>query len=196
MQHVFSLSCYLYYTIHIPMPIPIHVPSCACRLCMDHHGDQQKAASHCLDSNHLKVTHVDNFWKAVERTAAAGRLTPAASDLHNGHAGQAGMQLSHAVIILPRIVTRLHPVYDAPHDHIYQDLVSWDVNFVIQMLQEFMRISSSKTIPSLAEYRILPDKVWCLVSRLTCKPACHGCLPASKPIWDCFRFAFPILLLP
>ena len=139
---------------------------------MGHPGDQQKAGSHCLASKHLRVTHVDNFWKAVERTVAAGHLVPAASDLHSGHADPASMQLSHTVIILPRIVTRLHPIHDAPQDHIYQDLVSWDVDFVTQMLQQFMRVTSSKTIPSLAEYKILPDKVRCLVPRLICSPAC------------------------
>ena len=40
-----------------------------------------------------------------------------------------------------------------------RDLAAWDVDFVIQMLQEFLRVTSAKTFPSLAEYRILPDKV-------------------------------------
>ena len=40
-----------------------------------------------------------------------------------------------------------------------RDLAAWNVDFVIQMLQEFLRVSSAKTFPSLAEYRILPDKV-------------------------------------
>ena len=70
-----------------------------------------------------------------------------------------GIQLSNSVIILPRIVTRLHPVHDAQQEHIYSDLAAWDVDFVVQMLQEFLRVSSAKTFPSLAEYRILPDKV-------------------------------------
>ena len=42
---------------------------------------------------------------------------------------------------------------------ISRDLAAWDVDFVIQMLQEFLRVSSAQTFPSLAEYRLLPDKV-------------------------------------
>jgi len=71
----------------------------------------------------------------------------------------AGIQLRNTVIILPRIVTRLHPVHEPQQDHVYDDLVAWDVDFVIQMLQKFLRVSSAKTVPSLEEYRILPDKV-------------------------------------
>ncbi len=126
-------------------------------------SSQRPAGTSCLDRTQLKVTHVDNFWKAVERTVAVGHPSPAASELpdtlDSGH-GNASMQLSNAVIILPRIVTRLHPVHEAPHDHAYQDLMAWDVDFVIQMLQEFLRVSSAQTVPSLEEYRILPDKVY------------------------------------
>ena len=46
-----------------------------------------------------------------------------------------------------------------PYSCICRDLAAWDVDFVIQMLQEFLRVSSAKTFPSLAEYRVLPDKV-------------------------------------
>ncbi|DBA85767.1 TPA: hypothetical protein ACH3X1_005325 [Trebouxia sp. C0004] len=131
-------------------------------LCMGQGSSQNSAGTSCLDRTQLKVTHVDNFWKAVERTVAAGHLSPAASELpdtlDSGHSN-AGMQLSNTVIILPRIVTRLHPVHEAPHDHAYQDLAAWDVGFVIQMLREFLRVSSAQTVPSLEEYRILPDKV-------------------------------------
>lgn len=67
--------------------------------------------------------------------------------------------LSNSIIILPRIVPRLHPVHHAPEEHIYSDLPAWDVDFVVQMLQEFVRVSSAKTLPGVAEYRILPDKV-------------------------------------
>lgn len=125
-------------------------------------SSQHSAGTRCLDRTQLKVTHVDNFWKAVERTVAVGHLSPAASELPdtlNSSTDNASMQLSNTVIILPRIVTRLHPVHEAPHDHVYQDLMAWDVDFVIQMLQEFLRVSSAKTLPSLEEYRILPDKV-------------------------------------
>ncbi|DBA88898.1 TPA: hypothetical protein ACH3X2_000140 [Trebouxia sp. C0005] len=131
-------------------------------LCMGQGSSQHSAGTRCLDRTQLKVTHVDNFWKAVERTVAVGHLSPAASELPdtlNSSTDNASMQLSNTVIILPRIVTRLHPVHEAPHDHVYQDLMAWDVDFVIQMLQEFLRVSSAKTLPSLEEYRILPDKV-------------------------------------
>ena len=130
---------------------------------------------------------MEAFWRAAEQTVAAGHLVPADSPLPIKGA------LSNTVIILPRIVTRLHPVHEAPEQHIYRyvkkktpceplaegqelrtkhvstgvvslrfacrDLAAWDVDFVIQMLQEFVRVSSAKTFPSLAEYRILPDKV-------------------------------------
>ena len=125
-------------------------------------GDSQHSAAACLHSTQVKVTHVDNFWKAVERTVAAGHLSHAASEwsdtLNNGQSN-ASVQLDNTVIILPRIVTRLHPVHEELQDHAFQDLVAWDVDFVIQMLQEFLRVSSAKTLPSLEEYRILPDKV-------------------------------------
>lgn len=75
------------------------------------------------------------------------------------------------MIILPRIVTRLHPVHQAPEEHIYSDLAAWDADFVIQMLQEFLRVSSAKTVPGLAEYRVLPDKVRLLSTSL----AAHVC---------------------
>ena len=134
---------------------------------------------------------MEAFWRAVEQTVAAGHLVPADSHLSIDGA------LTNTVIILPRIVTRLHPVHHAPEQHIYRyvsrkktpcfvnfavsqeqskcvsavflpvyfacrDLAAWDANFVIQILQEFLRVSSAKTFPSLAEYSILPDKV-CLL---------------------------------
>lgn len=40
-----------------------------------------------------------------------------------------------------------------------RDSAAWDMDFVINMLQEFLQVSSAKTFPTLAEYRILPDKV-------------------------------------
>lgn len=146
---------------------------------MGQNSSQHSAGTSFLDRTQLKVTHVDNFWKAVERTVAVGHLSPAASELpdtrNSGH-GNASMQLSNTVIILPRIVTRLHPVHEALHDHVYQDLMSWDVGFVIQMLQEFLRVSSAETVPSLEEYRILPDKVYHALAGLaasTCMRRMH-----------------------
>ena len=128
---------------------------------------------------------MDAFWTAVEQTVAGGELVFGNSHLHIEDA------LSNSVIILPRIVTRLHPVNEAPEQHTYRymkrntiymcfaeprtqqvcftvfmsvcvacrDLAAWDMDFVINMLQEFLQVSSAKTFPSLAEYRILPDKV-------------------------------------
>ena len=75
--------------------------------------------------------------------------------------------LSNNVIILPRSVSRLHPVHHVAADHIYSDLAAWDIDFLIQMLQQFLLVSSAKTIPSLAEYRVLPDKVHLLLISLT-----------------------------
>ncbi|KAL0053162.1 hypothetical protein WJX82_001794 [Trebouxia sp. C0006] len=146
----------------IKVPSQLLVAFQMTQLCMGQDSSQNSAGTSCLDRTQLKVTHVDNFWKAVERTVAIGHLSPAASELpdnlNSGH-GSANMQLSNTVIILPRIVTRLHPVHEAPHDHAYQDLMAWDVDFVIQMLQEFLQVSSAQTVPSVEEYRILPDKV-------------------------------------
>ena len=58
-----------------------------------------------------------------------------------------------------RIVTRLHPVHETQQAHVYDNLAARNVDFVVQMLQDFVRVSAAKTVPSLAEYRILPDKV-------------------------------------
>ena len=105
---------------------------------------------------------MEHFWKVVESSVAVGHLVSANSvKLKADSTGSAksSRDLSNTVIILPRIVPRLHPVHTAQADHIYQDLVAWDVDFMIQMLQEFLRISSAKTLPTLDEYRILPDKV-------------------------------------
>ena len=88
---------------------------------------------------------------------------------------KSSLDFSNTVIILPRIVPRLHPVHTAQADHIYQDLVAWDVDFVVQMLQEFLRISSAKTLPTLDEYRILPDKV-----RLVGSPQCRGSMSCTS----------------
>ena len=68
----------------------------------------------CLDSAQLKVTDVEAFWTAVERTVAAGRLVAGNAPLPMENT------LSNTVIILPRIVTRLYPVNEAPEDHIYR----------------------------------------------------------------------------
>lgn len=75
-------------------------------------SSQNSTGPSCLDSTQLNVTHVDSFWKAVERTVAVGHLSSAASELPdtlNSDAGNASMQLSNTVIMLPWIVTRLHP---------------------------------------------------------------------------------------
>ena len=129
---------------------------CRCRLCMLHSDSAPSDA--CLDSAQLKVTHVNTFWRAVERTAAAGRLMP--GELHLDEQGSLSVSaLSNSVIILPRSVSRLHPVHHLAADHIYTNLAAWDIDFLIEMLRKFLLVSSAKTVPSLAEYRVLPDKV-------------------------------------
>lgn len=57
---------------------------------------------------------MEAFWTAVEQTVAAGHLVT--SDSHHLLEGA----LSETVIILPRIVTRLHPIHQEPEQHIYR----------------------------------------------------------------------------
>lgn len=62
---------------------------------------------------------MEAFWRAVEQTVAAGHLVPGNDNLPDVH-GLSASALSNSVIILPRIVTRLHPVHQSPEEHIYR----------------------------------------------------------------------------
>lgn len=86
-------------------------------MCTQH--SPTSSPSSCLDSTRLKVTHVEAFWRAVEQTVAAGHLVPGNDNLPDVH-GLSASALSNSVIILPRIVTRLHPVHQSPEEHIYR----------------------------------------------------------------------------
>lgn len=123
-----------------------------CRLCEKSSHALKDMALPCLDPAQLKLTHVDNFWKTVETSVAVGRLVPASTEqpdvISNVHHAPL-LQLDSTVIMLPRIVTRLRPVHGDWEDCVYQDLAAWDVDFVVQMLQQFMTLSSAKTVPSL-----------------------------------------------
>ena len=144
---------------------------CDCRACQ---GDATLSTGEhaaCPQPQQVKVTHVDNFWKTVEMSAATGHVMPAntaMADLFSPVANAWAVNLGNTVIILPRIVTRLHPVHEYQEEHVYNNLVAWDVDFVIQMLQRFLHVSSTNTVPSLAEYRILPDKVGLPCPALPC----------------------------
>lgn len=107
---------------------------CWSRLCPLHPHASPPSA--CLDSARLKVTHVESFWTAVEQTVAAGHLVT--TDSHQPVEGA----LSKTVIILPRIVTRLHPVYQEPEQHIYRWICTNEDMFSVKSC----RVSRTKQV--------------------------------------------------
>ena len=44
-------------------------------------------------------------------------------------------------------------------NHVWTDTVTWNIELLLEMLARFLNSTGAKTIPSLAEYKILPDKV-------------------------------------
>ena len=73
------------------------------------------------------------------------------------------LSLKKTVIILPRIVTMIRPVDSKKKrlakSHVWNDTAAWDRDVLLEMLGKFVNLTGAKTIPSSAEYRILPDKV-------------------------------------
>lgn len=71
--------------------------------------------------------------------------------------------LQDTVIILPRIVPTIRPV--SRHwskqtvSSTFSDPKQWDLQTVLGMLEKFLKVRHAKTLPTLKEYRILPDKV-------------------------------------
>lgn len=75
------------------------------------------------------------------------------------HASLLPADLSNTVIVLPRVVPQVH-------DTGYQrsagvDPLSWGVPELAAMVTSFTQLSGASTLPSLEEWRVLPDKVSC-----------------------------------
>lgn len=70
--------------------------------------------------------------------------------------------LAGTVIILPRLVPSLRPVTKhsrkATLSAKYADPAAWDLQTVVGMVDNFLTVTQAKTVPDLAEWRILPDK--------------------------------------
>ena len=173
--------------------IPIMTCNCIlCRLCEESSHTPADLGFPCLDPTQLKLSHVDNFWKTVETSVATGQLVLTGTeqpDITSSNIHAPLLQLDNTIIILPRVVTRVRPVHEHWEDHVYQDLAAWDVDFVIQMLQRFLQLSSAKTVPSLAEYRILPDKVgawlkgYCIFCSANCTSSGCSTLCSTRRLW-------------
>ncbi len=118
-----------------------------------------------LPPSHLKLTTVESFWTSVETSAALGKPLPATVDyIHSNNPDEPLLlSLKKTVILLPRIVTMIRPVSSQKKrlakNHVWNDTAAWDRDVLLKMLGKFVNLIGAKTIPSLAEYRILPDKV-------------------------------------
>ena len=98
-------------------------------------------------------------------SAAMDKALPATANYSNSHQLDEPLLtcLEKASIILPRIVTMIRPVTKnwkaTAYNHVWNDTVAWDRDVLVEMLARFVDITGTKTIPSLSEYAILPDKV-------------------------------------
>jgi len=118
-----------------------------------------------LPPSHLKLTTVESFWTSVEASAALGKPLPATVDyVHSNNPDEPLLlSLKKTVILLPRIVTMIRPVSSQKKrlakNLVWNDTAAWDRDVLLKMIGKFVNLTGAKTIPSLAEYRILPDKV-------------------------------------
>ncbi len=118
-----------------------------------------------LPPSHLKLTTVESFWTSVETSAAVGKPLPATVNYiqSNNPDEPVLLSLKKTVILLPRIVTMIRPVDSKKKrlakNHVWNDTAAWDRDVLLTMLGKFVNLTGAKTIPSLAEYLILPDKV-------------------------------------
>ena len=118
-----------------------------------------------LPPSHLKLTTVESFWTSVETSAAMSKPLPATVNYIQSNNPDEPLLLSlkKTVIILPRIVTMIRPIGSKTKrlakNHVWNDTAAWDQDVLLTMLGKFVNLTGAKTIPSLAEYRILPDKV-------------------------------------
>ncbi len=139
-----------------------------------------------LPPSHLKLTTVESFWTSVETSAAVGKPLPATVNYiqSNNPDEPLLLSLNKTVILLPRIVTMIRPVDSKKKrlakNHVWNDTAAWDRDVLLTMLGNFVNLTGAKTIPSLAEYRILPDKVCRDDTEVTleCNPKtiCNSCL--------------------
>lgn len=65
--------------------------------------------------------------------------------------------LSNAVLLLPRIVPRLHDASVAPA--FGENPLAWDVAQLVAQLQALVDRTGVTTLPSLQEWAVLPNKV-------------------------------------
>ena len=147
--------------------------------CPSSHTDQEPSSLH---PSKLKLTSIDSFWKSVETTAATGKPLPATANYSNSmqHSEPHLQNLRNTIIILPRITTMIRPVMKHykrnAANHIWQDTAAWSKDLLLEMLNRFLSITGAKTIPDLAEYKVLPDKASCTC---TFQSSC-SCLHISR----------------
>ena len=101
----------------------------------------------------------------MEISAALSRALPADVNYSKGWDPDEPelLPLSNTIIVLPRIVTMIRPVTNShkriPWNHVWNDTAAWSRDTLIEMLEKVTQLTGAKTIPSPAEYAILPDKV-------------------------------------
>lgn len=112
----------------------------------------------------LKLTSVDNFWRSVETSAATSVPLPANANYSNSlQRNEPHLpSLHNTIFILPRITTMIRPVSKRHKlnaaSHMWTDTATWNRELLLKMLGSFLNITGARTIPDLAEYKILPDK--------------------------------------
>ena len=127
-----------------------------------------------LDPAKLRLTSIGSFWKSVETSAATGVPLPANADYSNSLQPDEPHlpSLHNTIIILPRITTMIRPVgqhYKRTADnHMWPDTVTWNREVLLEMLGKFLEVTGARTIPDLAEYKVLPDKASCQCLLMPC----------------------------
>ena len=156
-------------------------------------GTDAQTESHpsCLHPSQFKLTTIDSFWKSVETSAATGNPLPATANHTNSlQPDEPHLQeLSNTIITLPRITTMIRPV--TKHykrdvaNHVWADTAAWSRDLLLEMLERFLAITGAKTIPHIAEYKILPDKVKSLINmmKIAQPPAC--CVTSQQCHAEC-----------
>lgn len=70
--------------------------------------------------------------------------------------------LHNAVLLLPRLVPRLHDT--GIQQTLDQNPRAWDVVHVIKQVEALVNLTGLTTLPSLEEWAVLADKVRCTLS--------------------------------
>ncbi|KAL3141976.1 hypothetical protein ABBQ32_004622 [Trebouxia sp. C0010 RCD-2024] len=117
-----------------------------------------------LNPAKLRLTSIGSFWRSVETSAATGIPLPASANYSNSlqRSEPHLPSLLNTVIILPRITTMIRPVGKhhkrSAANHMWTDTATWNRELLLEMLGRFLDITGARTIPDLAEYKVLPDK--------------------------------------